>query len=73
MHVLLTDEDYREALAEHSYIRERAEQVAADQEHDCDAGTTYFVVTWECLSDDAKRPYRTTVATVCDSLLSVAA
>jgi hypothetical protein len=70
---LLKDEDWREALSEQSYMRERREEVAVDRELETDPGAEYFVVDWDALSDHARRPYRTAVAETCDNLLEVLA
>lgn len=67
---LLRDEDYREALAEQGYLRERSEEAAEDSEHDL-SGCAYFALAWSSLSDHAKRPYRTAVAEAFDHLLSL--
>lgn len=68
---LLTDEEYREALASESYYRERADEAAADREHEISGDVAYFALSWESISDYAKRPYRTSVAHAFDHLLSV--
>lgn len=69
---LLSDEEYREAQAEASYYRERLEEAALDQEHDTSGDYAYVCLAWDDLSDFAKRPFRTAVATVCDSLAEMA-
>lgn len=70
---LLTDEDWREALAEQSYMRERRDDAAVDRERDTTSAAEYLAVAWGCLSDHARRPYRTAVAETCDNLLEVMA
>jgi hypothetical protein len=67
---LLADEGYREELAKASYYREATEQAAADAEHD-DGDSEYMTLSWDCLSDHAKRPYRTTAAHVCIEIATV--
>lgn len=69
---LLTDDDYVEQLAEAAYYRERAEDAARDAEHRLDAGEA-LTIRWESLSDDARRPYRTTAEYVCREIAAVAA
>ena len=64
---LLRDEEYREALAEQAYMRERREQAARDRETDMEPAS-YFTISWAYLSDDAKRPYRTAVAEALDNV-----
>lgn len=66
---LLRDEEYREEQAKAAYYRERMDEAALEQEQDeGDEEWVYFVLAWEDISDCAKRPYRTAVAQVCDSL-----
>jgi hypothetical protein len=67
---LLADDEYREELAAFSYYRERAEQAAVDREQEL-GDATYYTLTWESLSDDAKRPYRTAVTVCCEQLAGV--
>lgn len=67
---LLEDDEYREALAENAYLRERAEQAAVASEHDQD-DATYWTLAWDDLSDDAKRPYRTSIATAFDAVVAI--
>jgi hypothetical protein len=69
MRDLLQNEEYREAQAEASYYRERMDEAALEQEQDVSGEYAYFVLDWKDISDFAKRPYRTAVAQVCDSLL----
>lgn len=61
----IRDPDVQEAIAEAAYMRERAEEAAADREHEM-RDATYMVLAWECLDDWAKRPYRVAVATALD-------
>lgn len=68
---LLEDDEYREALAENAYLRERVEEAARQKEFDIEEGTTYWTVVWQSLSADAKRPYRTAVATALDAVISI--
>jgi hypothetical protein len=71
---LLTDDDWREALSEQAYMRERRDEAAVDRERDAaPEETSYLAVAWESLSDHARRPYRTAVAETCDNLLEVMA
>lgn len=70
---LLTDPQYREAVAENAYMRERVEDAAVAREHDTEDDCTYHVMAWESLSDDSKRPYRTAVAEAFESVMSIAA
>lgn len=67
-----SDPTTRELLAREAYYRERSEEAAAAREHDVDEDTTFWCLSWEDLSDYAKRPYRTAVATVCDRLVKAA-
>jgi hypothetical protein len=69
---LLTDEEFREAIASQAYLRERREEAAADREHDLSAAS-YFAISWDSLADDAKRPYRTAVAEALDEVGAVVA
>jgi hypothetical protein len=64
------DPEVREELAKSAYYRERADQAAADAEHDLDPDASYWTIQWEDLSNFAKQPYRTTVAHVTDILAS---
>lgn len=64
---LLKDEEYREALAEQAYMRERRDEAAADRETDME-DAQYFVMGWASLSDHARRPYRTAVAEALDNV-----
>jgi hypothetical protein len=69
---LLRDEEYREEIAKSSYYRERLDEVAAVTEHEVDPDDlAYFAVTWESLSDSARRPYRTAVAQAFDCVLDL--
>jgi hypothetical protein len=70
---LLRDDEYREALSEQSYYRERRDEASADREHHTDPDTSYWVLSWESLSDDARRPYRTAVAEALDNVVRLAA
>lgn len=56
------DPALRERLAEESYLRAAREQVAANREHEMDDDVTYLVLSWECLSAAAQRPFRVAVA-----------
>ncbi|MET0601358.1 MAG: hypothetical protein ABW167_05155 [Baekduia sp.] len=69
---LLADPEYREAVAENAYMRERVEDAAVAREHDT-SDSTYHVMAWESLSDDSKRPYRTAVAEAFECVASIAA
>lgn len=69
MRDLLQNEEYREAQAEAAYYRERMDEAALEQEQDVTDEYVYFVLDYNDISDFAKRPYRTAVAQVCDSLL----
>lgn len=73
LHSLLRDDDYREALAEQAYMRERSEEAAVERETEISDNVSYWVLAWSSLSDGARRPYRTAVAETCDHLLSVVA
>ncbi len=68
---LLSDEDYREALAEAGYYRERSDEAAVEREKEMDPETAYFTLAWGSLSDHAKRPYRTAVAEAMDNVAEV--
>lgn len=71
---LLRDEGFREELAKHSYYRERLEESVVDAERTgADESVEYFAISWESLSDFAKRPYRTAVATTCDEIVTLSA
>lgn len=70
---LLADETYREELAKAAYYRERHEDAAREAEHEVEDGIEYLALSWESLSDHARRPYRTTVAHVCAEVAAVAA
>lgn len=67
---LLTDLDYREALAESSYYRECQDTVARRREAGEDR--TFYCTLWESLTDADRRSYRTTVAECLDQVLRVA-
>jgi len=71
MRDLLEDPEFREDVAERAYMRERAEEAAADREHDLDQRTTYFAVAWESVSDASKKPYRTAVHEALDTVLAL--
>lgn len=62
------DPDVQEYLACSAYYREKAEGAALDREHTM-AEATYVCLAWESLSDDARRPYRATVA-MCSELVA---
>ena len=66
---LLSDDSFLEETAKLSYYRERAEDVARDREHETSDEYDYLCISWEDLSDHAKRPYRTAVTTMADALL----
>ena len=71
MRELLEDPEFREQVAERSYMRERSEDAAADREHDLDEQTAYFAIAWESISDSGKRPYRTAVHEAFDTVLAL--
>lgn len=63
----MRDPKLRERLAEESYYKDKADEAALDREHNTDP-VEYWALAWESLSDVTRRPYRTTVAFVCDLL-----
>lgn len=58
----------RELLAREAYYRERSEEAAIDREHSEDGEAHYWCLSWEDLSDYARRPYRVSVGVVLDQL-----
>jgi hypothetical protein len=71
---LLTDAEFVEALAEAAYIRERAEDAAREAEHQLDAtADEALMLTWGSISDEARRPYRTTAELACREIAAIAA
>jgi hypothetical protein len=70
---MLSDEDFREEVAEAAYMRERSEELAVERETETSDDFAYFVMAWGSLSDDAKRPYRTAVAEAFDHVLELEA
>lgn len=70
LEVLLRDEEYREALAQAAYVKERQEDAALDREQNLEPAD-YFIIAWEDLSDHSKRPYRTAVAVACEQIASL--
>lgn len=66
---LLADDEYREAVAEAAYLRDRTEQAAVERERETDPGLVYYALAWWDVPDEVKRPYRTAVAETCDNLL----
>lgn len=69
---LLADEDFREAIAERAYYRERQEDAARDREHDLDEDVSYYALEWGSLSDESRRPYRTAVHEALNEVLDLA-
>lgn len=70
LRVVLQDEEWREAVAEQAYMRERAEEASVDREQELEEDVDYVTLAWGSLSDFARRPYRTAVAETCDNLLA---
>jgi hypothetical protein len=64
----LRDPELRERLAEEAYYRDRGDEVARDLEHLSDSDYSYWALSWDSLSDETRRPYRTTVTHVCEAM-----
>lgn len=63
-----TDPELREELAKQAYYQERREDAARDREHDLNEEAEYLTLDWDCVSDFARRPYRTAVAVALDAV-----
>lgn len=65
---LASDDAYREALAAAAYFRECVEEAAVDAEHTLER-RSYWALSWDSLTDDVRRPYRTAVAEALDNIM----
>lgn len=68
-----SDPDTREHLARACYYRDRADDVAVDQEHELAEEVSYWCLQWESLSTASQRPYRTAVVHLCEMFEEVSA